>query len=80
MEAEVLNNKTALQQRVNSLKTGGYRGFRVSADEIRDVEFAIEVGARSNTGLMVIANGKTRDEAYEKLIERIDNTLDGKLI
>lgn len=80
MEAEVVNRSTALQQRINSLKTYGYRGFRLSESEVKDVEFSVEVGARSNTGLMLIANGKTQDEAYEKLVERIDNMLDGKMV
>ncbi len=71
-------SEALLRKHVNVLKTRGYRGFRLS-NEIGKLEDTIEVGARSKTGLMLIAIGNTIEEAYENLIERIDDTLDGKL-
>lgn len=76
MKRKIREHKTALKERVNVLKTKGYRGFRLS-DEKGKLENAIEVGARSKTGIMLIAIGDSLEEAYENLIERIDLTLDG---
>lgn len=68
--------KTLLRERVHILKRKGYRGFRLS-NEKGKLKNTIEVGARSKTGLMLIAIGDTIEEAYENLIKRIDSTLDG---
>lgn len=65
-----------IRKRINILKTKGYRGFRLS-NEKKKLENTIEIGARSTTGLMLIAIGDTIEEAYGNLIERIDQTLDG---
>lgn len=67
--------KSLLKERVKRLKTKEYRGFRLSKEG--PVDEQNEVGARSKTGLMLIAIGKTLDEAYINLINRIDKTLDG---
>ena len=76
MEREKSGPKAVIQRRVSILKRKGYRGFQISneKDKLKDT---IEVGARSKTGLMLIAIGDTLEEAYENLIERIDSTLDG---
>lgn len=68
--------KAIIQKRIKILKERGYRGFQLS-NEKGAFENTIEVGARSKTGIMIIAIGKTIEEAYENLIERIDQTLDG---
>lgn len=75
MKESKMKFKSVLQERVNILKTKGYRGFRLSGEGPR--EQRNEVGARSRTGLMLIAIGNTLDEAYVNLVKRIDQTLDG---
>lgn len=67
---------SSLHERVNILKTKGYRGFRITKNA-KKPEFSIEVCASNKTGMRLIAVGDTLDEAYENLIERIDITLDG---
>lgn len=75
MKESKMKFKSVLQKRVKNLKTKGYRGFRLSKE---GPPFqGNEVGARSKTGTMLIAIGKTLDEAYINLIKRIDKTLDG---
>lgn len=75
MDESILDRRSALQERVNILKTNGYRGFRVSKGSQKP-EFSFEVSASNPKGLVLIAVGDTLDEAYENLIERIDMTLD----
>lgn len=67
--------KAVLQERVNILKRKGYRGFHLS-NELGKLKDTVEVGARSKTGVMLIAIGDTLEEAYENLVQRIDTTLD----
>lgn len=76
MNERTMDSKSALQERVNILKTREYRGFKLSKERQKP-EYSIEVGARNKSGMMLIAIGETLDEAYENLIERIDMTLDG---
>lgn len=67
---------TVIRERITILKKKGYRGFRLT-DKKKTLENSIELGARSKTGLKLIAIGDTLEEAYESLIARIDVTLDG---
>lgn len=76
MNERTMDRKSVVQERVNVLKTKGYRGFRL-AKRADKPEYSIEVGATDKTGIMLIAVGENLDEAYENLIERIDITLDG---
>lgn len=75
MDENILERRSALQERVNILKTGGYRGFRLFKGSQKP-EYSFEVSASNSKGLVLIAVGDTLDEAYENLIERIDVTLD----
>lgn len=76
MNESILSPKSALQERVNILKSKGYRGFRIAEGKEKP-EYSVEVCATNKTGVLLIAVGNTIDEAYENLIERIDITLDG---
>lgn len=75
MNERAMEKQSAIQERVNILKTKGYRGFRIARGNQKP-EYSIEVCASNKTGIMLIAVGDTIDEAYENLIERIDITLD----
>lgn len=75
MEERILDRRSALQERVNIMKTTGYRGFRLFKSSQKP-EYSYEVSASNRNGLVIIAVGDTLDEAYENLIERIDFTLD----
>lgn len=75
MDENILERRSALQERVNIMKTEGYRGFRLSKGSQKP-EYSFEVSASNSKGLRLIAVGDTLDEAYENLIERIDMTLD----
>ncbi|MCC5942264.1 MAG: hypothetical protein JJU37_12050 [Balneolaceae bacterium] len=68
-------NTSALQERVNTLREQGYRGYRVVSGREK-VEGAIQVSASRKEGVTLTASGDTVDEAYENLIEKIDITLD----
>ena len=76
MNERTIDRKSALQERVNNLRTRGYRGFRISKGKEKP-EFSVEVSAINSAGVLLIAIGDTLDDAYENLIERIDITLDG---
>ena len=76
MNESMLDPKSALQERVNILKSSGYRGFKIFQGKEKP-EFSVEVCASNETGTLLIAVGNTIDEAYENLVERIDITLDG---
>lgn len=71
----ILEQRSVLQERVNMLKTNGYRGFRIMKGSQKP-EYSFEVSASNSKGLRLIAVGDTLDEAYENLIERIDFTFD----
>ncbi|NBC65229.1 MAG: hypothetical protein GVY07_06120 [Bacteroidetes bacterium] len=75
MEERILDRRSALQERVNIMKTAGYRGFQLFKSSQKP-EYSYEVSASNRKGLVIIAVGDTLDEAYENLIERIDFTLD----
>jgi hypothetical protein len=75
MEKSILERRSALQERINILKTKGYRGFRLFKGSQKP-EYSFEVSASNSKGQVLIAVGDTLDEAYENLIERIDITLD----
>lgn len=75
MEKSILGRRSALQERINILKTKGYRGFRLSKGSQKP-EYSFEVSASNSKDQVLIAVGDTLDEAYENLIERIDITLD----
>ncbi|TVR17973.1 MAG: hypothetical protein EA391_03355 [Balneolaceae bacterium] len=68
-------NQSALQERVNTLREQGYRGYRVTSGKGK-VEGAVQVSAVGKSGVTLSASGDTVDEAYENLIEKIDITLD----
>ena len=68
-------NQSALQERVNTLREQGYRGYSVTSGKGK-VEGAVQVSATGKSGITLTATGDTVDEAYENLIEKIDVTLD----
>ncbi len=72
---EDMFNTSALQERVNTLREHGYRGYRVVGGKGK-VEGAVQVSAERTSGRILTAIGDTVDEAYENLIEKIDITLD----
>lgn len=76
MNERAMDRESALQERVNILRTKGYRGFEISGSTQKP-KHSVEVGASNKAGVELIAVGDTLDEAYENLIERIDITLDG---
>ena len=61
---------------VNNSKPEKYRGFRIKK-KYRKTEYSIEVTGFNTNGHRLIGSGNTLNEAYEKLIDRVDETLDG---
>lgn len=63
-----------MHERINLLDNEGYRGFKVTHKKKKWDGIEIEA-ANSNKSLS--AAGETGEEAYKKLIDLIDLTLDG---
>jgi len=61
-------------ERITILEKYGYRGFTISGGILKPG--GIEFEAENASGLSVKAEGETKEEAYKKLIDLIDNTLD----
>ncbi len=61
-------------ERVNILKSDGYRGFVVTSEKSKGPE--IEVTATNLQGKILSAGGETKEEAFKKIIDLIDTTID----
>ncbi|MGF1671356.1 MAG: hypothetical protein ACFCU6_12980 [Balneolaceae bacterium] len=62
--------RSALHERINILKKKGYLGFSiVNTDRKWD---GCKVTARNDEGKVISAEGESIEEAYKKLIDRID--------
>lgn len=64
-----------MHERINLLDNEGYRGFKISNKKQKWEGIKIEADNGSNKSLS--ATGETSEEAYKKLIDLIDLTLDG---
>jgi|AntRauTorckE6833_2_1112554.scaffolds.fasta_scaffold100561_2 aspartate oxidase len=64
-----------MHERINLLDTEGYRGFKVTQKKKKWDGIEIDAGNSSNK--ILSAGGETGEEAYKKLIDLIDLTLDG---
>ncbi|MEX2436204.1 MAG: hypothetical protein WD735_05915 [Balneolaceae bacterium] len=64
-----------MHERINLLDSEGYRGFKVTKKKKK--WDGIEIEAGDNTNKTLSAGGETSEEAYKKLIDLIDLTLDG---
>jgi len=65
---------SVFHERINMLKDQGYRGFEVSGGHQR--AGGVEVTAKNQSGRTLSAQGESMDEAYENMIELIDQVLD----
>lgn len=61
-------------ERITILEKYGYRGFTISSG--RMTPGGIEIEAENAPGLSLKAEGETKVEAYKKLIDFIDLSLD----
>lgn len=68
------DESTPFHERITILKNQGYRGFSITKSESK--WDGIEVTATSESGDTLKASGETGEEAYKKLIDQIDFTLD----
>ena len=69
-----MDRDNLFHERINVLKDQGYRGFSVASIKGEKGEF--NVTASNEKGRKLTANGETKEEAYKKLVDLIDNTLD----
>lgn len=74
MDKREESTDTIFHERISILKEKGYRGFKINS--IRKEWDGVMVTAGNNAGRMVTASGETNEEAYEKLIEKIDQVLE----
>lgn len=68
------SEQSRIQERINILKSKGYLGFSV-VNTKRKWD-GCEVTARDDTGKVITSNGESIDEAYEAMINRIDQIKD----
>lgn len=61
-------------ERISILHDQGYRDFTVT--KIKKKWDGVEVTVQNSSGQKITASGETNDEAYKKLIDRIDLLLD----
>ncbi|MDX1636362.1 MAG: hypothetical protein R3281_00240 [Balneolaceae bacterium] len=61
-------------ERISIMREKGYRGFSVQATQKK--WDGIQVTARNSKGRTVSAFGETDEEAYKKLIDKIDQALE----
>lgn len=64
-----------MHERINLLNTEGYRGFKIT--QKKQKWDGIEIDAGNSSNKLLSASGETGEEAFKKLIDLIDLTLDG---
>lgn len=64
------NQENIFHERVAILREEGYRGFGIK--ETQRKWGGIRVIANNNKGMVLSASGETGEEAYAKLIDKID--------
>lgn len=70
------DRESRFHERIQLLKEEGYRGFVVAATQAtwKGVEVSVEESAG---GKRLEASADTMEEAYKKVVDLIDHTLDG---
>lgn len=74
MDDRKQSTDTVFHERISYLRKHGYRGFTVSG--VRKEWDGLRVTAENNAGRTVSAGGETDVEAYDKLIDIIDEELE----
>jgi hypothetical protein len=65
---------SVFHERIDILKDQGYRGFTVSGGT--KSQGGAEIFAKNISGITLKTKGGTKEEAYKKMIDLIDHTLD----
>ena len=71
-----MNHEPVFHERIDILKDQGYRGFTITGGSQK--WGGVEVVAKNSSGKKLMADGETKEEAYKKIIDLIDYTLDDK--
>lgn len=74
MNLQDQDRENVFHERVSILKDQGYRGFTIS--KIQSEWDGVQVTARNGQGRTVTGSGETKVEAYQKLVEMIDQALE----
>ncbi len=69
------DRETVFHERINKLKKEGYRGFTIASEA--GSEWEIKITATDPAGKVLTSGGETKEEAFNKMIDLIDNVLDG---
>jgi len=70
------NEDLCFHECISRLKNNGYRGFLIS--KIRNEwDNGIQLTVKNENGHYLTVNGKTKEEACQKIIDDIDLLLDG---
>lgn len=74
MNLQDQDRENVFHERVSILKDQGYRGFTIS--KIQSKWDGVQVTASNGMGRTLTGSGETKVEAFKKLIEMIDQTLE----
>lgn len=74
MKLEKQERDNVFHERVSILRDQGYRGFTVN--KVQKEWDGVQVTAKNHKGRTVTGSGETNEEAYAKLIEKIDLALE----
>lgn len=69
-----MDRNSGFHERIDILKNKGYRGFTVEKNKNR--WSGVEIIAKNPHGQLLKTNGETEEEAYIKMIDLIDQSLD----
>lgn len=68
------DRENVFHERISILKDQGYRGFKIN--KVEKEWDGVQVTAKNHNGRTVSGSGETNQEAYIKLIEKIDEALE----
>ncbi|MEX0769859.1 MAG: hypothetical protein WD035_03945 [Balneolaceae bacterium] len=69
-----MDRDSTFHERIDILKNQGYRGFSISGSQKK--WGGVEIFAKNSSGQLLKASGETDEEAYKRMIDLIEHTLD----
>ncbi len=74
MDLQDRDHENVFHERISILKDQGYRGFTIN--KVQGEWDGVQVTATNGRGRSLTGSGETKEEAYKKLIEKIDQALE----